>query len=102
MTKGLSARQAEALAKRDAISKQKMAKKPAKSSDIKALEQQAAHKLGLALNIDWDEAKERGKIIIDCRSLDQMTIFLISWGSVNGERGDICQEGFARSINLII
>ena len=76
MEKGLSARQAEALAKQDAISTQKMSKKPAKSSDIRALEQRAADKLGLAFNIDWDEAKERGKVIIDCRSLDQMTDLL--------------------------
>ena len=76
MMKGLSARQAEVLAKQEAISTKKMSKKPAKSSDIKALEQQAADKLGLALNIDWDEAKERGKIHIECRSLDQMTDLL--------------------------
>jgi ParB family chromosome partitioning protein len=76
MMKGLSARQAEALAKQDAISTQKRLKKPTKSSDIRALEQRAADKLGLAFNIDWDESKERGKVIIDCRSLDQMTDLL--------------------------
>ena len=76
VTKGLSARQAEALAKQDAISTQKMPKKSAKSSDIRALEQRAADKLGLGFNIDWDEVKERGKVIIDCQSLDQMTDLL--------------------------
>jgi ParB family chromosome partitioning protein len=79
MMKGLSARQAEVLAKQNAVSTQKMPKKPkkpTKSSDIRALEQRAANKLGLAFNIDWDEAKERGKVIIDCQSLDQMTDFL--------------------------
>ena len=76
MMKGLSARQAEVLAKKNAISTQKMPKKPTKSSDIRALEQRASDKLGLAFNIDWDEAKERGKVIIDCRSLEQMTDLL--------------------------
>ncbi len=76
MMKGLSARQAEALAKQSAISTQKTRKQPKKSSDIRALEQQAADKLGLDFNIDWDEVKERGKVIIDCRSLDQMTDLL--------------------------
>lgn len=76
MMKGLSARQAEVLAKQDGISTRKMRAKPSKSSDIRALEQQAAEKLGLDFNIDWDEVKERGKVIIDCRSLDQMTDLL--------------------------
>ena len=74
--KGLSARQAEVLAKKDAISTQKMVKQSKKSSDIRALEQRATVKLGLDFNIDWDEAKERGKVIIDCRSLDQITDLL--------------------------
>ena len=52
MMKGLSARQAEALAKQDVISTKKMRKKLTKSSDIRALEQLAADKLGLAFNID--------------------------------------------------
>ena len=76
MMKGLSARQAEALARQDASSTQKTHRKPKKSSDIRALERQAVEKLGLDFNIDWDEVKERGKIIIDCRSLDQITDLL--------------------------
>jgi ParB family chromosome partitioning protein len=80
MMKGLSARQAEALAKQNASSTQKIHQKPTKSSDIRALERQAAEKLGLDFNIDWDEMKERGKIIIDCRSLDQMTDLLSRLG----------------------
>ncbi|MDC3234666.1 ParB/RepB/Spo0J family partition protein [Candidatus Puniceispirillum sp.] len=74
--KGLSARQAEALAKQDAVSTKKMRKEATKSSDIRALEKQAADKLGLDFNIDWDEVKERGKITIDCQSLDQVTDLL--------------------------
>ena len=76
MMKGLSARQAEVLAKKNVISTQKMVKQPKKSSDIRALEQRATVKLGLDFNIDWDEEKERGKVIIDCQSLDQMTDLL--------------------------
>jgi ParB family chromosome partitioning protein len=78
--KGLSARQAEILAKHDATSTQKMQKKHTKSPDIRALEQKAANKLGLTLNIDWDEAKERGKVVIDCQSLEQITALLAKLG----------------------
>ena len=80
LMKGLSARQAEVLAKQDATSTQKLQKKPTKSSDIRALERKAADKLGLIFNIDWDEAKERGKVVIDCRSLDQITDLLDKLG----------------------
>ena len=80
LMKGLSARQAEVLAKQDATSTQKLQKKPTKSSDIRALERKAADKLGLIFNIDWDEAKERGKVVIDCRSLDQITDLLYKLG----------------------
>ena len=80
MMKGLSARQAEVLAKKDAILTQKKRKKYEKSSDIRALEKQANEKLGLTFNIDWDEGKERGKVIIDCQSLDQMTDLLDKLG----------------------
>ena len=57
-----------------------MQKKHTKSSDIRALERKAADKLGLIFNIDWDEAKERGKVVIDCRSLDQITDLLDKLG----------------------
>ena len=80
LMKGLSARQAEVLAKQDATSTQKLQKKPTKSSDIRALERKAADKLGLIFNIDWDEAKERGKVVIDCQSLDQITDLLDKLG----------------------
>ena len=58
----------------------KSAKKREKPADIKALEKRAATELGLSMAIDWDEAKERGKVTIDCRSLDQMTAFLKKLG----------------------
>jgi hypothetical protein len=54
--------------------------RPEKSADIKALEKQAAEKLGLAFHIDWNEAKDRGKVTIDCQSLDQMTNLLAQLG----------------------
>ena len=58
LAKGLSARQAEALVKRNNISTLNRRKKRTKSSDIRALEQQASKKFGLAFDIDWDEEKE--------------------------------------------
>ena len=76
MAKGLSARQAEALVKRSNISTLKRSKNRTKSSDIKALEQQALDKLGLAFDIYWDEEKECGKVTIECQSSDQMTDLL--------------------------
>ena len=83
--KGFSARQAEMLAKKDvsatgARGKSTPNKNIDKSADIKALEKAATAKLGLALNIDWDEAKERGKVTVQCGSLDQMTDFLAQLG----------------------
>ena len=79
VAKGLSARQVETLVKSPANDR-KSAKKQEKSADIKALEKRAATELGLSMAIDWDEAIERGKVTIDCRSLDQMTAFLKKLG----------------------
>ena len=80
VTKGLSARQVEVLVKQGEGNLSKSKKKLTKSPDIKALEQQAAAKLGLAFNIDWDEKRECGKVTVDCESLDQMTDFLAKLG----------------------
>ena len=80
VTKGLSARQVEVLAKQGERKVRKLKRKLTKSSDIKALEEQAAAKLGLVFNIDWDEIRECGKVTIDCRSLDQITDFLAKLG----------------------
>jgi ParB family chromosome partitioning protein len=80
VAKGLSARQVEALAKQPAGNAGQKPKPPAKSADIKALEKQAAEKLGLAFHIDWNETKDRGKVTIDCQSLDQMTNLLAQLG----------------------
>ena len=80
MAKGLSARQVEALAKKPGGQASQKAAPLEKSADIKALEKQAAEKLGLAFHIDWNEAKDRGKVTIDCQSLDQMTNLLAQLG----------------------
>jgi ParB family chromosome partitioning protein len=80
VAKGLSARQVEALAKQPAGQSVQKSKPLEKSADIKALEKQAAENLGLAFHIDWNEAKDRGKVTIDCQSLDQMTNLLARLG----------------------
>jgi len=80
VAKGLSARQAEALAKQPTDKAGQKPKRSEKSSDIRALEKQAAEKLGLAFHIDWNEAKDRGKVTIDCQSLDQVTNLLAQLG----------------------
>lgn len=80
VAKGLSARQAEVLAKQPTDKAGQRLTLSEKSGDIKALEKQAAEKLGLAFHIDWNEAKDRGKVTIDCQSLDQMTNLLAQLG----------------------
>ncbi|MFL2841973.1 MAG: ParB/RepB/Spo0J family partition protein [Candidatus Puniceispirillaceae bacterium] len=80
VTKGLSARQVEALAKQPAGQVGQKSRPLEKSADIKTLEKQAAEKLGLAFHIDWNEAKDCGKVTIDCQSLDQMTNLLAQLG----------------------
>jgi ParB family chromosome partitioning protein len=80
VAKGLSARQVEALAKQPVSKAGQKSRMPEKSADLKALEKLAAEKLGLAFHIDWNESKDRGKVTIDCRSLDQMTSLLAQLG----------------------
>ncbi len=78
--KSLTARQVEVLARKGTTSTQKKLKNLTKSADIRELERKAADKLGLGFCIDWDEDKERGKVIINCQSLDQMTYLLSKLG----------------------
>jgi ParB family chromosome partitioning protein len=80
VAKGLSARQVEALARQPAGKARQKSRPPEKSADIEALEKQAAEKLGLAFHIDWNEAKNCGKITISCQSLDQMSNLLAQLG----------------------
>ena len=79
VAKGLSARQAEALVKTAVSGANPLAKKSSsaeKSADIKAIEQRAAIELGLAMSINWNEQAETGRVLIDCQSLEQMTLIL--------------------------
>ena len=83
VSQGLSARQAEALVKTAVNGTTPAAKKSAtaeKSADIKAIEQRAAIELGLAMSISWNEQAETGRVQIDCRSLEQMTLILEKLG----------------------
>lgn len=77
--KGLSARQVEALVKRGVSSKAPTTK-AAKPADIVAIEQQAAIKLGLKLELDWDQAKEKGVIKLRFENLDQLNATLETLG----------------------
>ena len=79
VAKGLSARQVETLVK-SPTNDRKSPKKREKSADIEALEKRAAAELGLSMSIDWDDAIERGKVTIDCRSLDQVTALMKKLG----------------------
>lgn len=66
----LSARAVEALIKAGKHSKAK--RQPLqKSADIRALEVRAQTELGLALSIDWDESREKGKLSVSLASLEQ-------------------------------
>ena len=83
VAKGLSARQAEALTKTaisGATSSATQLLKIEKSADIKAIEQRAAIELGLVMSIKWSEQTETGRVQIDCKSLEQMTLILDKLG----------------------
>ena len=83
VSKGLTARQAEKLIKTVASGASQVAKEPfriEKSADIKAIEQRAAVKLGLAISIKWNEKAETGRLQFKCQSLEQMTLILDKLG----------------------
>ena len=87
VTKGLSARQAEALIKTAVSGKTRTVRQPAtleNSADIKAIAQRAAVQLGLAISIKWNEKTETGRVQINCQSLEQMTLILDKLGLSNG------------------
>jgi len=67
--KGLSARQVEALARRESGPPRR---KLPKSADIRALEKQVSDKTGLAIDIRFNEKNQKGVIRISCESLDQL------------------------------
>ena len=80
VAKGLSARQVEALAKQPAGKPVKNPSRWKNQPISKRLKNKQREKLGLAFHIDWNEAKDRGKVTIDCQSLDQMTNLLAQLG----------------------
>ena len=77
VNKNLSARQAEALAKKAGDANKKL---KTQSSDIGALEKRVTEHLGLVCNINWNDSRERGKLTINLLSLDQMTDLLSKLG----------------------
>ena len=66
----LSARAVEALVKAGKNTKNQRLPVQ-KSADIRALEVRAQTELGLALSIDWDESREKGKLSVNLASLEQ-------------------------------
>ena len=83
ISKGLSARQAEALIKTAVSDANPAVPQPApieKSADIKAIEKRAAVQLGLSMSIKWNEQAETGRVQIDCQSLEQMALILDKLG----------------------
>ena len=74
--KGLSARQVEALVKSQKLptsTGHAAATKPKanKTADIRALEESMQAKLGLRLDIEWHEDKNRGRLVMHFNSLEQ-------------------------------
>ena len=70
--KGLSARQAEALVAKPPAGKAGRSQKPAKSADLALIEASLRSRLGLGLDIDWNEKSGTGRMTIRFSSLDQM------------------------------
>ncbi len=72
--KGLSARQVEAMVSRGksgADNPSKAAARREKSPDIKAIEVMLETKLGLRVDIDWNEAANNGRMSVSFKSLEQ-------------------------------
>ncbi|MBT6415314.1 ParB/RepB/Spo0J family partition protein [Candidatus Puniceispirillum sp.] len=89
VSKHLTARQAEALAKRsagtDTISDVPETGMPItvtaeKSADILALEARAAEQLGLVMSVDWDASRTSGKLVFHCEDFAQITFILEQLG----------------------
>ena len=70
--RGLSARQAESLVAKPRRSKAGGSPKPAKSADLDNVEAMLRSKLGLGLDIDWNEKNGTGKMTIRFATLEQM------------------------------
>ena len=70
--RGLSARQAESLVAKPRRNKAGGSPKPAKSADLENVEAMLRSKLGLGLDIDWNEKNGTGKMTIRFATLEQM------------------------------
>ena len=70
--KGLSARQAEKLVTKPPRGKAVSSPKPAKPADLAAVEAALRGKLGLGVDIDWNEKAGSGSMIIRFTTLEQM------------------------------
>ena len=70
--KGLSARQAEALVAKPRQARAGGTPKPAKSADLEGIEAALKGKLGLNLDIDWNEKSGTGRMTIRFTTLEQM------------------------------
>ncbi|MDA9639412.1 ParB/RepB/Spo0J family partition protein [SAR116 cluster bacterium] len=72
--RGLSARQVEALVAKSrgaGKSGSKKQKPEQKSANTRATEQMIADRLGLKVNIDWDETRETGRMVLYFTALEQ-------------------------------
>ena len=78
--KSLSAREAEKLAKFGITKSTTSGPKSEKSSDIRALEENAKRELGMAMSLDWKEDSERGTIKISVHSLEEFEDILMKLG----------------------
>ena len=70
--KGLSARQAEALVAKPRQARAGGTPKPAKSADLEGIEAALKGKLGLNLDIDWNERSGTGRMTVRFTTLEQM------------------------------
>lgn len=87
VTKGLSARQAEAITRtvaNEATQGPRQRVRAEKSADIRAIEKRAALELGLSMSINWNETAETGRLQIECQSLEQITMILEKLGLSDG------------------
>ena len=79
--KGLSARQAEALAKRGDGSHATKTQ-PEKSADIRDLEDKASAATGVTVMIEWDEDRDNGSVHLKNCSREQLETVLLNLGAI--------------------
>ena len=79
--KGLSARQAEALAKRGDGSHAAKTR-PEKSADIRDLEDKASASTGVTVMIEWDEDRDNGSVHLKNCSREQLETVLLNLGAI--------------------